>query len=229
MRRHTQEDAMESTGTTQTRSAARRIRTTASTRKKVLALLAGGLALGVGTAVTLASWNDSEFATGTFTAGTFNIQGSTTSATTGFSDHNVNKGGTAATLGFTAPFSNISPGDVVYAPFWVRLDGTTTNNATLVASAETGSGTNDVNVSYAVYSVGPAAACDATAVTGGTLVASGSDLTGFTAGASVSLAKGASAGTAGTAAQLCVVATAKSTLVQGATATTTLSFTATSY
>ena len=197
------------------------------TRRKVLAVLAGGLVLGVGAAITLAAWNDSEFATGTFTAGSFNLQGSTTSATNGFSDHNVTKGDTAASLSFSAPFSNLTPGDVVYAPFWVRLDNTTTNDATLVASTGAGTGANAANVSYSVYSIAPTAACDPTA-TSGTLVASGTDLTTFTAGSSVALTKGATAGTAGTAAQLCFVVTAKSSLAQGGSATGTWSFTATS-
>ncbi|PRB08946.1 SipW-dependent-type signal peptide-containing protein [Microbacterium sp. MYb64] len=196
-------------------------------RRKILAVLAGGLVLGVGAAITLAAWNDSEFATGTFTAGSFNLEGSTTSATAGFSNHNVTKGDTAAALSISAPFSNLTPGDVVYAPFWVRLDSTTTNNATLVASTGTGTGANASNISYSVYSIAPAATCDATATTG-TLVASGTDLTTFTAGSSVALSKGATAGTAGTATQLCFVATAKSSLAQGGAATGTWSFTATS-
>lgn len=196
-------------------------------RRKILAVLAGGLVLGVGAAVTLAAWNDSEFATGTFTAGTFNLQGSTTSATAGFSDHNVTKGDTAATLSFSAPFDNLTPGDVVYAPFWVHLDGATTNNAALVASTGTGTGANAANISYSVYSIAAGAACDGTA-TAGALVASGADLTTFTAGSSVALAKGAAAGAEGAAAQLCFVATAKSSLAQGGTATGTWSFTATS-
>ncbi|OZB81420.1 SipW-dependent-type signal peptide-containing protein [Microbacterium sp. 13-71-7] len=201
--------------------------TSTRNRRKILAVLAGGLVLGVGAAITLAAWNDSEFATGTFTAGSFNLEGSTTSATAGFSNHNVTKGDTAAALSFSAPFSNLTPGDVVYASFWVRLDSTTTNNATLVASTGTGTGANATNVSYSVYSIAPAATCDATATTG-TLVASGADLTSFTAGSSVALTKGATAGTAGTATQLCFVATAKASLVQGGAATGTWSFTATS-
>lgn len=109
------------------------------TQRKVLAVLAGGLVLGVGIGVTLAAWNDSEFATGTFTAGSFNLEGSTTSAGAGYDDHNVDLGQTAAALVFELPAvaSSMSPGDVVYAPFWVRLDSTTTNSATLVPSGIT--------------------------------------------------------------------------------------------
>lgn len=64
---------------------------TKDTQRKVLAVLAGGVVLGVGVGVTLAAWNDSEFATGTFTAGSFNLEGSTTSATADYADHNSDK------------------------------------------------------------------------------------------------------------------------------------------
>ena len=197
------------------------------TRRKVLAVLAGGLVLGVGAAITLAAWNDSEFATGTFTAGSFNLEGSADG--TNFTNHNVTKGDSAAALTFTAPFNNLAPTDVVYAPFWVRLDANTTNNATLIAEQGTATGTNAPNISYRVYSIGAAAACDSSA-TSGTLVASGTSLTNFTAGASVALTKGVSVGNPGAAAKLCFVVTAGSeaTLVQAGAATATWKFTATS-
>lgn len=136
------------------------------TQRKVLAVLAGGLVLGVGIGVTLAAWNDSEFATGTFTAGSFNLEGSTTSATDGYDDHNVDLGDTAAALVFQLPAvaSSMSPGDVVYAPFWVRLDSTTTNGATLVPSGITaGTGGNEANLSYTVTAIDAGDVCDATA------------------------------------------------------------------
>lgn len=43
-------------------------------RRRLLGVLAGGLALGVASAVTVAAWQDPEAATGTFTAGTFETQ-----------------------------------------------------------------------------------------------------------------------------------------------------------
>ncbi|MDR2320511.1 MAG: SipW-dependent-type signal peptide-containing protein, partial [Microbacterium sp.] len=43
--------------------------------RRIRAVLAGGLVLGVGATVTLASWNDGEYATGTSTAGTFDVVG----------------------------------------------------------------------------------------------------------------------------------------------------------
>ncbi|MGO2139648.1 MAG: SipW-dependent-type signal peptide-containing protein [Leucobacter sp.] len=44
---------------------------------KARALLAGGLVLGVGAAVTLAAWTDNEWVRGVFGTGTFGIEGST--------------------------------------------------------------------------------------------------------------------------------------------------------
>ncbi|MGX1934463.1 SipW-dependent-type signal peptide-containing protein [Microbacterium resistens] len=198
-------------------------------RRKVMAVLAGGLVLGVGAAVTLAAWNDSEFATGTFGAGQFNLEGSTTSATTGYDDHNVDEGDAAASLAFTLPLAdNLTPGDVVYAPFWVRLAAGTTTPASLTATAvAAGTGGNEANLSYSVYAIAAGAACNASATTG-SLVASGSSLSAFTDGADLALAQGADAATPGAAQQLCFVVTAGTGLVQGANATATWSFTATS-
>jgi predicted ribosomally synthesized peptide with SipW-like signal peptide len=197
-------------------------------RRKVLAVLAGGLVLGIGAAVTLAAWNDSEFATGTFSAGAFNLQGSTTSASAGYADHNVDQGNTAATLAFSLPAATaLSPGDVVYAPLWVRLDGTTTNNATLIPDTITpGTGGNEANLSYTIRAIAADAPCDATAA--GTLIATGATLGTLTGATAVPLAKGATVGTPGTAVQLCFAVTAAATITQGTTGTATWEFTATS-
>ncbi|MDR6986618.1 putative ribosomally synthesized peptide with SipW-like signal peptide [Paenarthrobacter nitroguajacolicus] len=102
---------------------------------KIRAILAGGLVLGVGAAITLAAWNDSEFAQGTFTAGAFNLEGSTDGTT--FGENPVTA---PATLGFTAAPANLAPGDVVTAPFAVRLDDTTSNDATVTVSTEASTG-----------------------------------------------------------------------------------------
>lgn len=198
-------------------------------QRRVLAILAGGLVLGVGAAVTLAAWNDSEFAGGTFTAGAFNLEGSTTGATAGYADHNTDDGDTAAGLAFQLPdsASAMAPGDVVYAPFWVRLDSTTANDATLIpASVTAGTGGNEANTSYAVRAIAPTATCDATA--SGTLIATGSSLDDLTGATEVSLTKGTTAGTAGEPVQLCFAITAGADIVQGASATAVWQFTATS-
>src|SRR5690606_37281598 len=108
----------------------------ALTWRKVSAVLAGGLVLGVGAAVTLAAWNDSEFATSDFAAGAFVFQGSTDGTT--FADHASQAG--AASLTFTTGFDDLSPNSAVYAPFALRLDAASTDSAALTAVAPTTTG-----------------------------------------------------------------------------------------
>lgn len=136
------------------------------TRRKVLAVLAGGLVLGVGAAVTLAAWNDSEFANGTFTAGSFTFTGSADGTT--FDDHATSA--TAASLEFELNPTNLSPDDVVYAPYALRLGGS--YDATLASVAPVG--TDDFatagKLTYAVVSTGTTFGCDATAFGAGTAV-----------------------------------------------------------
>ncbi|RXZ51191.1 hypothetical protein ESP57_05295 [Agromyces fucosus] len=93
-------------------------------RRKVSAILAGGLVLGVGAAITLAAWNDSEFATGTFGSGQFGIEGSTDG--TAFSSSPTSPG---KTLAFEVDADALAPGDTVYAPFAVQLEAGSTNAA----------------------------------------------------------------------------------------------------
>lgn len=198
-------------------------------RRRARALLAGGLVLGVGAAVTLAAWNDSEFATGTFTAGTYNLQGSTNG--TDFTDHAT--AATAAPIAFTAPFDNLSPDDVVYAPFWLRLAPGTTEGADLTLtgldSTDSGGATNSAALAWAVYELPAAdATCGAAAVAGLTPLASAAtlaDLASPTSG-TVALAAGTPATDAGATELLCFQVTAGADLAQGGITTATWQFTA---
>lgn len=201
-------------------------------RRKIRAILAAGVVLGVGAAVTLAAWNDSETVTGTFTAGSFNLQGSTTGATTGFADHNVADGDTAASLAFALPANlsqNIAPAQTVYSPFWVRLAAGTTTGADLAVAAAAGTGTNAANLSYAVYSISASATCDAATVASLTPVASGATLNTAPGTGTVGLTKGAGAPSVdGDAVQLCFAVTGQTGLVQGGASVATWTLTATS-
>src|SRR5699024_10565703 len=99
-----------------------------NTSRKVKALLAGGLVLGVGAAVTLAAWTDQEWAQGIFGTGSFNIESSTDG--TNFNDHESE--GDAAELSFDMPAAeNLSPGDTIAAPFVLRLAAGSTYDATV--------------------------------------------------------------------------------------------------
>jgi len=101
-----------------TRRGQRRIRRGIILRR-IRALLAGGLVLGVGATATLASWNDREYATATFTSGKFDIVGSVNNGA--FGQHP--SAGNAATLTFAIPTGTTTamvPGNVAYALFSVR-------------------------------------------------------------------------------------------------------------
>lgn len=94
----------------ETVQAARRIR-----RRRILALLAAGLVLGVGSIVTLAAWNDSEHGGATLTAGRFSLEGSADGVTYG--NHGAED---PAQLIFDLDATELSPGTTVYALFSVR-------------------------------------------------------------------------------------------------------------
>jgi predicted ribosomally synthesized peptide with SipW-like signal peptide len=209
--------------TTETVDSARETGTRDAKRTRSLrirALLAGGLVLGLGGTAVLAAWNDSEFAQGTFTAGTFNMQGSTDN--TAWSDHATQ--GTAAALSFTVNPASLSPGDVVYAPFAVRLAAGTTNGATVTVSNATTTG-SVANLTYTL--VQPTAFGCAAATTGTALVPAATAVGTVPGSTTFPLAVGA-AGAAGAQVNLCFKVTAGSGLVQGQTGTATWQFQAVS-
>ncbi len=194
--------------------------------RMIRAILAGGLVLGVGAAVTLAAWNDSEFVTGTFAAGTFNMQGSTTDGVT-FTDHPV---GTPGTLTFTVAPLLLSPGDTVYAPFALRLAANTTNNANVVINATPTSTGVVSNLTYEVVRT-TAFTCGSGTVdsTGTSLITAGTAVTAVAGPNTFVLNKGAPVTLAGATQFLCFKVTAGAGLTQGQTGTVTWQFTATSF
>lgn len=196
---------------------------TVDRRRKFSAILAAGLVLGVGATATLAAWNDSEYAKGSFAAGTFNLEGSTDG--TAYSDHATS--GAAATLGFTVAPANMAPGDVVYAPFAVRLAANTTTDASVTVAAVTTTGTV-TNLTYTLVRTS-SITCNAAAVTGGTtVITSGTALSSIGTPTGWTLSKGSPVTSAGTAVYLCFAVTAGSGLAQGQTGTATWQITATS-
>jgi predicted ribosomally synthesized peptide with SipW-like signal peptide len=190
----------------------------------VRALLAGGLVLGVGAAITLAAWNDSEFATGLFTAGHFDMEGSTDGTT--FASHTTAPG---ASLALSTGFDNLSPTDVVAAPFVLHLDAATSTDATVtVTSATTAvSDTAATTLTYGVIQVTSVLACTPTA-TGTEIVAAGTSFDATPVSATVDLAKSVDGTLVGEDAFLCVQVTASDLLEQDTSATGTWEFVAVS-
>ena len=188
---------------------------------RVRALLAGGLVLGVGATVTLAAWNDSEFATASFQAGTFNLQGSTDGTT--FADHASAPG---SSLGFSVNASTLSPGDVVYAPYAVRLAANTTSPATVTVTAPGTTGTV-TGLSYSL--IQPTAFGCSSATTGTTLVPAATAVGSVPGSVTFQLAPGTPTTAAGAAVNLCFVVTAGAGLTQSQTGSATWQFQAVSH
>lgn len=100
-----------------------------STKRKIAAIAAGALVVGIGATYTLASWTDSEWVWGG-TAGndpgvgtsTFEVQQDTSStfSNAAWADRETNPGGA---LTFSTGQLSLSPGDTVYAPVALRTTG----------------------------------------------------------------------------------------------------------
>ena len=191
-------------------------------RRKLAAILAGGLVVGVGTMATLASWNDTEYASGSFTAGKFNLQGSIDQAA--FTEHA--SAGAAAVLGFSAPVSVLTPGDTVYSPYALRLDKTSSNAGTVVVSAGTSTGVV-TNITYTLFTTA-AAGCTAASTPVTTIVTNGTTLGSVGTPVSFNVAKPVNITTDGVPTYLCFKVTAGAGLVQGQTGVASWVFTATS-
>ncbi len=178
-----------------------------------LAVIAGGVVLGVGTAVTLAVWNDSEFATGTFSSGHFDLEGSTDGAAFDSSPTAPGK-----TLTFALDADAMSPGAVAYAPFAVQLSSDSDYAAAVTLAQQIG-GTIGANLSYSVYDVGTfGATCSADAPPTGTALVADRAATATGTVDAFDLTAAA------TPVNLCFVVTAGSELAQGATGTITWEF-----
>lgn len=118
-----------------------------NTSKKAKAILAGGLVLGVGAAVTLASWTDEEWANASFSSGEFVLQSSTDGET--FESHNIDQveEGKSSQLEFDLPTDNLGPGEKLAAPFALRLAEETTHDAVVKM---VGPGSDEMGLKYGV-------------------------------------------------------------------------------
>ncbi|GAA4282497.1 hypothetical protein GCM10022261_00280 [Brevibacterium daeguense] len=195
--------------------------TTPSRRsRKFKAILAGGIVLGVGAAATLAAWTDDEWAIGDFQAGSFNLEGSTNGSD--YTEHEIE--GDAATLGFETGADNLSPGDSYAAGFAVRLDDTTSYDATVELANVTDAAENVTGLTYGVVQVESFAVCTPEA-TGTSIVAAGTALDAGTGSFEVTAGPDTSAGAP---VNLCFQVTANDELSQNQSTTATWQFTATS-
>ncbi|WP_223693748.1 SipW-dependent-type signal peptide-containing protein [Leifsonia poae] len=196
---------------------------------RLRAVLAGGLVLGVGATVTLASWTDNEFATGTFSSSVFDTQSSVNGAA--YADNATAPG---ATFTLAGPFA---PGVSSYFPVLIRTKANSVAG-TVVLNGATLGGTDAATLGAAlVYRVVlTTGTCSAAAFTGSpSFVVGAAGVTrALTAGqesgvnTALAAATGAAPGAAtGYCFEVTLPASAPNSL-QGKTATATWQFAATS-
>ncbi|MFF2316409.1 SipW-dependent-type signal peptide-containing protein [Arthrobacter sp. NPDC058097] len=135
---------------------------------RVRALLAGALVLGVGASVTLASWTDSEYAAGTFTASTFRLESSTGSST-------LWKDGTADDASIVVSAAGLSPEASKYASLKIRTTAASTAGGNVSLTSSTPVGDLSPVLEYRV--VLAAATCDSSAFTSAATFIAGSSST----------------------------------------------------
>jgi predicted ribosomally synthesized peptide with SipW-like signal peptide len=131
------------------------------------ALLAGAVVLGVGASITLASWTDNEYGSGSFSASTFTTESSTVAGVWA-----SNTSAPGAALAFNA--SGMSPSVSYYA--WINVRTTAASNVggTIRLSSSTTSGGLVPVLEYrAVRTSATATTCDATAFTGSPIYIAG--------------------------------------------------------
>ena len=119
--------------------------------------------LGTGATSTLASWNDAEYANGTFTAARFGIEGSLDG--TNYAKHTSTS---AAALSFSPAVTGLFPGGTSYAAFAVRATSGSIAGHVLVSAGTPSGGLSDLR--YGVRTVSAMGQCSATGYAGGASV-----------------------------------------------------------
>lgn len=116
-------------------------RRNSSTGRKIAALLAGGLVLGIGAASTMAAWTHSQYASATFTSGIFKLESRTNG--TAWQDNPE-----SSPVGLTMDVSSLTPGDSGIAYLDIRTTSLSTLGGNTVLQAATksaGSNTDLIN------------------------------------------------------------------------------------
>lgn len=122
-------------------------------KRKRKALLAGGVVLGLGAAVTLAAWSDDVFADGQFNTGGFSLVGAVDVAGTVFQDYD-GPGGSAdsAPLTFALSSTEMAPGETVYAPLTIAASDDSKHAGTFKLNMIQSTGKYSGIINYSIYS-----------------------------------------------------------------------------
>ncbi|MET0435152.1 MAG: SipW-dependent-type signal peptide-containing protein [Cellulomonas sp.] len=211
-------------------------------RGRLRAVLAGAGVLGIGAAVTLAAWTDTEWIFGgTDSDGTpigttvFEIQQNVYDGQSFQNRENWPTDATAGRLNFTVAAASLSPGAVVYAPMQLRAAPGSVGGTVVLNAAQQGTGTDPGLFGALVYQARTGvsqASCNAAGISGGTALAPASTPLGTGGSASFTVAGAPDATTAGTPVDVCfqitMPATATGDALQGKAVVPVWSFTATS-
>ncbi|MGX1597691.1 SipW-dependent-type signal peptide-containing protein [Dietzia maris] len=119
--------------------------------RKRKAILAGGVVLGLGAAVTLAAWSDDVFANGTFNTGSFELQGSLDNTDFLDYDNDGNPADGPATLSFQLDADSMAPSQTVYAPFTIATSTTTSLDGTFTLASVSVDGSYDGVLTYQIF------------------------------------------------------------------------------
>jgi len=130
-------------------------------RRRRKALLAGGLVLGLGAAVTFAAWSDGVFANGTFQTGSFNLIGSEMVPATAEGEYADWAETPGAPLEFKMDALLMAPGQTVAAPFSIAQKSSTSVDGRFWLANATAAGPLAPFLSYQIGTVNAAAECTA--------------------------------------------------------------------
>ncbi|WOP19808.1 SipW-dependent-type signal peptide-containing protein [Raineyella sp. LH-20] len=128
--------------------------------RRLRAVLAGGLVFGIGATLTLAAWNDSEYAAGQFAASTFATESRSNSGAIWVSTTQ----GSPATLDFAA--ATMSPTVSHYAYLDVRTTAASTVGGAVALDSASKTGTLAAVLEYRTVLIGSTATCNAAAFSG---------------------------------------------------------------
>lgn len=144
-------------------------------RKRARAILAGGLVLGLGAAMTLAAWTDQVHVFGEFSTGDgkAQFQGNVTTDQDEAEWHDYHGGpGGAGELAFSVPVQAMSPDDVVYAPVGLRTVTDSTSFTVDLEGATRSAGSEGLfdGLRYRVRTGVAPSVCNSTAFAPGSVV-----------------------------------------------------------
>lgn len=118
--------------------------------RKRKAVLAGGVVLGLGAAMTLAAWSSDVFSNGTFDSGTFELQAAADGTNFAAYDGTATED-SSATLSFQLEALEMAPSQTVYAPLTIATSLATTLDGEFTLSGVSAAGDYAGVLTYRIF------------------------------------------------------------------------------